>query len=45
MVASGVDAPQGREEELDPEIDAEVSQGLESAYKELEVALRRRMKK
>merc|ERR1719388_652566 len=39
MVASGADT--SHEEELDPEVDAEVSQGLESAYQELEVAYNR----
>merc|ERR1719380_484609 len=39
MVASGVDA--SHDDELDPEVDAEVSQGLESAYQELEVAYNR----
>jgi hypothetical protein len=41
MVASGVDASPSNDEELDPEVDAEVSQGLESAYQELEVAYNR----
>jgi hypothetical protein len=41
MVASGVDASHGHEDEIDPEVDAEVSQGLESAYQELEVAYNR----